>query len=129
MARKLLAFSVASLLFAVASPAGAQGRDLKYELHLDIPITASAIGLVVGSELLKADLVPKSCRWCGRDGTTDTLNPLDKGARNAFRWEDKKLAAGTSDVLGFIASPIVDFGGLTIAAAEDHAEKRTPIDV
>ena len=130
MARKLLASTAtAALLLAIAAPAGAQGRELRYELHLDAPITASAIGLVVGSELLKADLVPDHCRWCDRDGDRDALDFLDRGARNAFRWEDRKLAAQTSDVLGFIASPILSFGGLTIAAAEDHAEKRTPVDV
>ena len=40
-------------------------RELKTNLPIDAAFTATAIGLVIGSELGKPDLIPAQCRWCG----------------------------------------------------------------
>jgi membrane-associated phospholipid phosphatase len=127
--RTLGAWLIALVVWAPERRVQAQSRDLAHEVPIDAAVTVTAAGLVIGSELGKADLVPSSCRWCDRDGTDETLNGVDRGVRSALRWAEPKAAAAVSDVTGFLLAPTAAFGGLAISAARDHAEKQTPLNV
>ena len=53
------------MLFAlVSASAHAQTADLRYDLRVDIPVTAAAVTWVVVSQLAKAQLAPMDARWC-----------------------------------------------------------------
>lgn len=121
MRREVLFLAGASVLVATEARAD-DVRDLKTDVPLDVAFTGTAIGLVVGSELGKPDLVPAECRWC-------TSNALDEGARDALLWEHPKTAAHVSDALGFLVAPTTAFATLGGAAARDGASQKTPTDV
>jgi membrane-associated phospholipid phosphatase len=104
---------VAVLTASVAQAQSAPPDGLRYDLRVDIPITAGAVALGVTLELLKRDLGPRSCRVCGVDG-------LDVAARGALLWDDADAARTLSDWTGFVAAPITALATCQVAAAADH---------
>jgi membrane-associated phospholipid phosphatase len=86
---------------------------VRYDLRVDIPVTAAAVGLGVTLELLKGDLAPRSCRVCGVDG-------LDAAARGALRWNDTGAASTMSDWTGFVITPVTALAACQLAAEADH---------
>lgn len=100
--------------------------DAVHELHHDVAtevvVTATALTIVVGAELAKPDLAPNGCTWCEDNG-------LDRGARNALRWNDTRTAAHVSDVMGFVIAPATSAVTLAAAAANDDASKKTGVDL
>jgi membrane-associated phospholipid phosphatase len=104
---------VAVLTASVAQGQSAPPDGLRYDLPVDIPVTAGAVGLGVTLELLKGDLAPRSCRVCGVDG-------LDAAARSALRWNDPGTASTVSDWTGFVVTPVTALATCQVAAAADH---------
>lgn len=109
-------------LSALATPARAdEPHELRRDVPVDVAVTSTVIGLVLGSEVGKADLVPHACRWCAQ-------NRLDEAARDALRWERPKRAALVSDGNAFVLAPATAFATLAGAAAHDGASRNTPLD-
>lgn len=131
--RVLRAGVVASSLLAVSlMPRQATAedvRELKYDPAIDIPVTATTMALIIGSELAKRDIGPIGCRWCAHDAEgRDTLNPFDRGARALLVWNDKTTAARISDLVAFFGAPSFAFGGMLASGIHDDAERKWPID-
>lgn len=109
--------------------AGSEIHALRHDLALDVPVTSTALALVLASEIGKRDLVPQACRWCDRDASGDTLNGVDRRVRSAFRWSRPDTAARISDGIAAIVQPSIGFFGLWTAAAVDDATQHTGLDV
>lgn len=118
-------------LSLVPSVAGAQPYELKHDVPIDAAVTITAAALVFSSEAFgKADLAPEPCRWCDRDEEgNDTLNPVDRAARNALKWENTRLAASISDAIGFLGLPAASFGTLIASAGAEDTVGNTPLDM
>jgi membrane-associated phospholipid phosphatase len=108
-----LAAIVAALTTAVAHAQSEPADGLRYDLRVDIPVTAGAVGVGIAMELLKDALAPRSCRVCGVDG-------LDAVARGALRWNDTGAANTLSNWTGFVLTPVTALAGCEVAAAADH---------
>jgi membrane-associated phospholipid phosphatase len=101
---------------------------LRYDLRIDVPVTAvSAVAWVV-PELLKGPLTGSSCRLCERnpDGTS-AVNGLDLAFRG-LRWATPGGAALVSDVLAFGLAPASALLLPGLLAARDGSIEHWPID-
>jgi membrane-associated phospholipid phosphatase len=117
-----------SLLILIATPAARaqpapppetpppRTPELRTALATDATITAVAIAAWVGSEALKGQLAPDTCRWCDPPG-------FDSSVRNALRWNDTETANVVSYVLPLGVEPLVVFG-LDALAARNEAPPR-----
>jgi membrane-associated phospholipid phosphatase len=113
-------------LVALLTASAAQGQSappdgLRYDLRVDVPVTAAAIGLAATLEVLKENLAPRSCRICDVDG-------VDAAAREALRWNDPDAASAISNWTGFVVTPVTALAGLEVAAAADHRFHHAPAD-
>jgi membrane-associated phospholipid phosphatase len=124
-------FDVLPLSIAIVLGAGdARAQELRYDLPLDLSIIAAGVVGWTTLEILKADLAPTSCRWSGRTSEgEETLNPIDRGVRNALRWDDTAAAGTVSNVLGFAVAPLVTGGVDALAAAHDSRSRGIGVDV
>jgi membrane-associated phospholipid phosphatase len=104
---------VAVLTASVAQGQSAPPDGLRYDLRVDIPVTAGAVGLGVALELLKGDLARSSCRVCGVDG-------LDAAARGALLWNDTGAASTMSNWTGFVVTPVTALAMGLVAAEADQ---------
>jgi membrane-associated phospholipid phosphatase len=101
-------------------PASVAAQELSYDLRLDVPIVVGGAAAWGGTELAKASLAPATCRWCDRDAEgKDTLNSLDRSARNGMKWDRTGIAATASDILAFGLVPLtaIGFDALTASTA------------
>lgn len=117
-------FSLAACAALLSAPRAASAeppRDLRYETAIDLPLTIAGAVAWVGSEALKGDLAPASCRWCDPPG-------IDSSVRDALRWSNPGTADTISNVLGFGLIPAMAFGGEALVAAHDDALDRWPVD-
>lgn len=109
--------------------AQAPARELRHDTVVDVTLTGTFGAFWVTSELLKAKLAPSSCRVCARDADgRDTLNPLDRAARDALRWSNPGAADAASYVTAFALSPIVAYGLGGMAAAHDGHARQFGVD-
>ncbi len=109
----------------VENAARADG-EVEVDARVDVPIAAVGGVAWIGSEIFKSDIVPARCRWCDRDGAgRDTLNGLDSGVRDAFRWNNTGAANTTSSITGFALAPLFALGGVALAAGLDHKLKES----
>jgi membrane-associated phospholipid phosphatase len=87
-------------------------NELAYSWTIDGAVTAGAVVVWGGSQLLASHLAASTCRWC---------NPgsLDSSVRDALRWNDTSAAllASNLDAFGFV--PLASLGLLTLGAAHD----------
>jgi membrane-associated phospholipid phosphatase len=86
---------------AIAAPGAADAGShhaLRYDLALDVPLTAGAGALWFGTELAKSHLAPSTCRWCDPPA-------LDREVRDALVWSTPARARKASDVLAFAVVP------------------------
>jgi membrane-associated phospholipid phosphatase len=116
-----------------AKPRDDQRRsaELKYNLWIDIPVTAASAAFVIVTELDKTNLAPKSCNWCeiGSDGS-DNLNGFDAWFRNALVRRDTSVAASTSDAFAYGVAPVTAITFLAMGAQrEDQSLRNTPVDL
>ncbi|MGC4113319.1 MAG: phosphatase PAP2 family protein [Myxococcales bacterium] len=73
----------------------------------------------IGTEVLKKDLAPSTCRWCER-------NAFDDSVRGALRWDNTKAAALASDVMTYGVLPVLTIAGGILAGAADGHLDETP---
>jgi membrane-associated phospholipid phosphatase len=109
-----VALVVALAGVAIASPARAERGELRYDLKVDGAITAAGFVFWGGSELLKGEIVPSTCRWCADNG-------FDAGARSALKWDDTYAAIVASNVGAFGVVPLATLGLTALGA---HREGR-----
>jgi membrane-associated phospholipid phosphatase len=126
LALLLIATPVARAQTAPAPPAPApltpapapSVPELPYSLKVDATITGAAIVGWIGSELLKGQLAPSTCRWCDPPG-------FDSNVRDALRWNDTERANVISYVVPLGVEPLVVFGLDALAAHDAKAPPRT----
>lgn len=105
------ALTLAATLAVGARPARAD--DLELHAAIDAPLVLGGGVAFILSETLLKDLVsPDACRWCATDG-------LDRGVRDALRWDDPAAAATASNWVGYVAAPVLTLGGVGLAAVVD----------
>lgn len=114
--KRHLSYGAGLLLLMHAARASAQQvpREpfkLKYDLRLDIPITAILGVGWLASEIFKGDIVSEQCHWC-------SVGNLDRDARTALRWNNTHTADVTSYVTAFALAPVAAYGLDVLAAAE-----------
>jgi membrane-associated phospholipid phosphatase len=112
----VIAFALAAVVAASPTP-----HRLKWEPRIDLPVTGVLMaGWVVSELALKDALAPDACRWCAtnafdtavRRAFNPTLSPSSSGIRPA---------ATASDVLGFVAVPLL-VAGIDALGAKDSPE-------
>jgi membrane-associated phospholipid phosphatase len=101
----------------------AQPHELRHDVATDATVAITSLIIIGGAELGKKSLAPSTCEWCD-----EPLNGLDRGARDAFKWENTKTAARISDGFGLIAAPIVNFGTLFLAGRDGGAKSESGVD-
>ncbi len=106
-------------LLAVLPRAGPaeEPRPLPRRLSIDLPVTAAAAALWIGSEVAKKELAPGACRFCG-------TNALDSAARDLLVWPSPRPARVASDVMvfGLLPAGMVAHQLLAARAAGDARE-------
>lgn len=113
----LAVLSLGRAAAAEAAPAAPAPQAVEVDWTVDGLVTGGALALWLGSEAMKDQLAPASCRWCA-------VNGLDGGVRDAVVWSDPKAAKTASDVLvlgvplGVAAYDAVAMGGLKRAAPD-----------
>jgi membrane-associated phospholipid phosphatase len=124
-ARRGASAAIAIAAASLASPARAEPavHDLRHDVAADAVVTGVLGVGWIASEIAKPWLAPRACRVCSRDAAgRDTLNPVDRGVRDAVRWERSGGPDVASYVTGFALAPVSAYGGLALAAAHDgHA--------
>jgi membrane-associated phospholipid phosphatase len=114
---------VASLVVLSApSPARAAPGDGELQVNRTVDgsfVVAGGVLWMLSESLLKRDLAPESCRWC--DG--DSLNAVDRGVRDALRWDDTHSAQTISNVSGFVVVPVTGLGLLALAGWQDERSR------
>ncbi|MFH1874871.1 MAG: phosphatase PAP2 family protein [Pseudomonadota bacterium] len=95
--------------------------QLRYNLKLDIVVTAITAAGFLGTAAFEKQLAPSSCRWCEVNGFDDW------GHRN-LAWSNTKAADITSHVTVFALAPMVAFGLQALAASYDNRLDEFPID-
>jgi membrane-associated phospholipid phosphatase len=116
-------------VLAVARHAHAEPSELRYDLRVDIPLTAATgLGFVL-TEALRGSIAPAACRWCDRNADgSDGLNGLDAGVRSALRWSDTSAANTVSNVTAFALSPLLAYGLPALLAAREGRLGAFPVD-
>lgn len=102
--------------------AEAEVSELKYHGARDLTLTASALSLWIGSELLKPQLAPSECRFC-KD------NAFDRGARGSMLWENTSAARSASNWVTVGALPLSLLAALSLSAARAGALEGLPVDL
>lgn len=107
------------------APAAAQTpaptQRLRWDPPLDLAVTLSGAAAWIASEMLKPELAPSHCRWCGVDA-------VDAGVRGAWVWRDTTAADTISNLAGFALMPLVSVGFDSLAAAHQRALGNVPED-
>ncbi len=86
-----------------------------------------AIVLVTGSgwittEILKSELAPSGCKWCGQNG-------FDNAVTRSLAWQDIEAAATVGDLTGFLATPLATIGTLALASGREDRLAEMPANV
>lgn len=118
---------------AQSTPLGSRTSDpestMRYDLVLDLSITAGAALIWASTELLEPSLV-SSCRWCDRNADgSDSLNGFDADARGALRWNDTGAADTLSNVFSFVLAPLAGIGIGALVTAHDDRLDELPADM
>lgn len=111
LAARAAALALAATV-AIAAPGAARAGShhaLRYDLSLDVPLTAGAGAVWFGTELAKSHIAPGTCRWCEPPA-------LDSSVREALVWSNNGRARTASDVLAFGVMPAATLVPLAFAA-------------
>lgn len=114
---------------AVAAQASSVGqRAVRYDLGWDVSISAAAaIGWLTLDQL--APKLVTACSWCDRNADgSDALGAMDRGARDALRWQNTARADGLSDVLSFGLAPLTSLGLSAVVAQHDGRLPEFPVN-
>ncbi|BDG03345.1 phosphatase PAP2 family protein [Anaeromyxobacter oryzae] len=87
-----------ALALTVSAARAEEPIPLRYDLSVDVPVTAATFAFWGGTELLKDRLAPAQCRFCG-------TNALDAGARDLLLASNVNVPRRASDVLAFAVFP------------------------
>jgi membrane-associated phospholipid phosphatase len=113
------AIAVLIVALAAARPASADHEQSR-ERAIRIAAIAAGIVVYVSSEtLFKDEISPDHCRWCGG-------NTIDDNVREAFLWDNTRLAGQLSNLTGYAAAPLAATG-LLIAASSGVPDRWTRI--
>ena len=116
--RRLAVAGAALLLGLVATPARAQtptpGHALRWDPTADAVVTVGGAMAWTISEILKPELAPARCHWCGVDS-------VDARVRDALVWRDTASAGRLSDITAFALTPLAALGLNALAAGHDGA--------
>jgi membrane-associated phospholipid phosphatase len=108
----------------------AEAVELRHDLRVDIPVTASLAAVTIGFRLVRDDLEPSHCRICDGDRTGDgRVNAVDDWYRTALRREDVTPANYASYVLAFGAAPLGAIGFTVLSAIDDGSSKNILVDL
>jgi membrane-associated phospholipid phosphatase len=130
------AYAAPSLALAAEAPVAIEQaapaldeHPLRYDLRVDLPVTAIAIAAWVGTEIAVPWIAPRHCIDCDRDpNNIDTLNSVDAAARAALRVSNETAADRASSVFAFALVPLAALGLDALAAGHDHALRGWPVD-
>lgn len=105
-------------------------RRLRYDLRIDVPITAVGGVAWIATESLKGYLAPRRCLRCDRaaDGS-DALNPLDAAVRRQLLLPRTGPPGAASHALAFGVIPLVALGVDALIAGHDRRLNEWPVDV
>lgn len=123
--RNALAGLILASILASAAHAAEPVDRLRFRWRLDVPLALLASLGFVTLDVYKGGLAPDKCRWCDRNADgSDSLNGLDRNARDALRWSDTRAASRISDVLGYGLGPAAALGLNAIVAHKDGRARR-----
>ncbi len=115
--RLSLAAGFAAVLLATESRAA----ELHVDPLLDGAITAAAGSAWIGSELLKPQIGPRTCRWCEPPG-------LDESIRQRLKWNDIAAGDRDSNIVAFVGVPVFALGAEFLAGALDGKRSNAGTD-
>jgi membrane-associated phospholipid phosphatase len=121
LASVLVTTALTTAIALVACPAGAQIRELRYDSVADLAVTLGGGAAWLVSESFKPQLAPAACRWCA-------VGALDSGVRGSLVWSDPASANSASNLIAFVAAPLVAVGVDALAASHDGASDRVAVD-
>lgn len=108
----------------------AEAVELRHDLRVDIPVTASLAAVTVGFRLVRDDMEPSHCRICDGDRIGDgRVNAVDDWFRTALRRPDTGPANYTSYVLAFGAAPLGAIGFTVLASVDEGRSKNVLVDL
>lgn len=116
--RGLRAATLGLLLLLPRIPAAAP-RPLRYDLRLDVPLTA--VALAFSAALSVPALGASQCRWC-------TPGPADAKLQEHLVWQDPQAARHASDLLANAAMPALAIGGTALSAWAEGAPREALVD-
>lgn len=129
--RLALAAFLATSLFSLGARADEPSTapvELRYDLRVDIPVTAGLLAGVLSWRLTRDALEPAHCRWC--DGSSPAeVNAVDRWFRTALHREDTWPANLTSYVLAYGVAPIGVAGLTSIAAVTEGRSSGILVDM
>lgn len=115
MARRLLV--ALAVVVALGRPSFAEPSDTDRAIHLGGMVTFGGLYLAIEFPF-KETFAAETCRWCDPPG-------FDRAIRSALKWDHPRIAARTSDVLGFAMSPLVLGTMLVATSGDDRSSRRT----
>jgi len=120
-----------ALLFVLFFEGNAHAdEELRNDLRVDIPVTATLAVVTVGFRLLRDDMEPSHCRIC--DGSAEgsgEVNAVDDWFRRGLRRNDPLPANYTSYILAFGAAPVFAIVGTLLAEAHEDRLKNAVVDL
>ncbi len=120
----LVAVSSSSTRTRASDPSPPQ-VELRGDLRVDVPVTATLGAGIVTWALVRNEVLARSCRIC--DGPE--VNAVDAFFRDALKRPDGAPAKTISNVLSYGVAP-VGLAALSVLAAEDHGALRdVPTDL
>jgi membrane-associated phospholipid phosphatase len=128
MLKWILAAALAGVLALSPAVARADG-ELRYDVRVDIPLTAGLLWAWIVSEQFQRDLAPQHCRWCERDASgRSTVNPLDAGARDLLRVSNTKAAESAGNAIGYGVGPLLVLASAGVAATVAKRQRDFAVD-
>lgn len=94
-----------------SSPRARPEGPLWVDWRVDLPVTGVLGVGVVAETLAESKIGPHSCRWC-----EPNLNAFDAAGRHAKWGSHLSVASGISDVTGFVLTPGLGLGLVTLGA-------------
>ncbi|MDR0966414.1 MAG: phosphatase PAP2 family protein [Myxococcales bacterium] len=96
--------------------------QLRYDWYSSGGIILFAGSALLASELLKAEMAPANCRWCGR-------NALDDSVTRALAWNDIGAASKVGDLFAYVAMPLATAGTLALVTASESRFEEMPLNL
>jgi len=105
---------ICALISALALPSPSQASEgkLRYDLRMDLAVTAIATAGWAVTWGGVEHFAPAGCRWCD-------VNAFDDWGRRNIKWSDTSAASRASDALAYAAAPMAAYGMDALAAHLD----------